>query len=239
MQKLANVTLATMIAISVHQGLVQAVTIPVQEDVMTSAFFGGTNRVRGYAGDFRNVHRVGSDAAFDVGPETIYLTFDSADFTGLGGPVPQAILTMQSTEGGFGGDGGPGNPFVVSAHAVDTDPLTEITDDTNPGGPTDWLTYFNNNILPADAAALTSIDSFGPVTFDVTAVVNDWISGANTVFALAMTGKNEPNASGFLHGFLNNSENPGSTFLTIVPEPTTLLLGGCCLLGCVLVRRDR
>ncbi|MEM8947439.1 MAG: PEP-CTERM sorting domain-containing protein [Planctomycetota bacterium] len=228
-----------VVIVSVTLGAAQAVTIPVQEDVMTSAFFTGTNLVRGYAGDFRNVHRVGSDNAFGVGPETIYLTFDPANFAGFTSPVPQAILTMESAAGGFGGDGGPGNPFIVSAHAVDTDPLTEITDDTNPSGPTDWLTFFNNNILPADAAALTSVDSFGSVTFDVTAVVNDWISGSNTVFALAMTGKNEPNAGGFLHGFLNNSENPGSTFLTIVPEPTTLLLSGCGFLGCLLMRRQK
>lgn len=165
-----------------------ALSVPVEEDVMTSAFFFAPNFVRGYAGDNRNEHRVGSDNAFGLGPETIYLTFDPADFGGLATPV-KAFLTMESAPGGFGGDASLGNPFVVSAHAVDTDPLTVITDDTNPSGPTSWIDFFNNNILPADSKAKTSIDSFGTVTFDVSAVVNDWINGSNTVFALAMTGK--------------------------------------------------
>jgi hypothetical protein len=141
---------------------------------------------------------------------------------------------MQSAAGGFGGDASSGNPFTVSAHAVSADPLTSITDDTNPAGPIGWVSFFNNNILPADPAALTAIESFGPVTFDVTAVVNDWIAGTNTVFALAMTGKNDTSGNDFLHGFLNNSEAPGSTFLTVnVPEPAALLLSIVGLVGVV------
>lgn len=234
------IAIAAMLSTLVLSATAQAVVIPVQEDVMTSAFFQGTNLVRGYAGDNRNVHRVATDNAFGLGPETVYLTFDPAQFSGLSSPVASAILTMESAAGGFGGDATSGNPFTVSAHAVNTDPLAAITDDTNPGGPTDWLTFFNNNILPADPAALTDVDSFGPITFDVTSVVNDWISGANTVLALAMTGKNDTSGNDFLHGFLNNTENPGSTFLTVteVPEPTTMALMAITA-TVLLVRRQR
>jgi hypothetical protein len=207
------------------------------EDVMTSAFFSGPNYVRGYAGDNRNVHRVATDNAFGVGPETIYITFDAADFTGLTSPVPSATLTVQSASGGFGADAGPGNPFTVSAHAVNADPLASITDDTNPGGPISWINYFNNNILTADPAALTSIDGFGPVTFDVTSIVNDWLDGSNTIFAIALTGTNDTSGNGFLHGFLNNTESPGSTFLTVVPEPASVALIG--LGGVALIARRR
>lgn len=207
---------------------------------MTSAFFFGANTVRGYDADGRNEHRVSSDNAFGLGPETVYLTFDAADFVGLTGPVDQALLTMTSTDGLFNGNAGPSDPFIVSAHAVDTDPLAAITDDTNPTGPTNWRTYFNTHILPSGAAASTTITGFGQVAFDVTAIVNDWVDGDNTVFAIAITAKNDPQTgnggSGYLHGFLNNSANPGSTFLTIVPEPSSFALLG---LGALFVARRR
>lgn len=202
-----------------------AVIAPV-EDVMTSGFFTGTNLVRGYAGDGRNVHRVSTDGAFGVsGAETIYVAFDPSDLAGFTAPVASAALTVESASGGFGADAGAGSPFTVSAHGVAADPLTTITDDTNPGGPTSWLDFFNGSILPAPPESLTVIDSFGAVSFDVTALVNDWLSGANTTPVIALTGKNHTAGGSFLHGFLNNSENPGATFLTItpVPEPGALL----------------
>lgn len=204
----------------------KALTVPVDEDVMTSGFFQGTDRVRGYSGDNRNVHRVSTDVPFGVGgAETVYLTFDPNAFSGLTTPIEKAVLKIESTPGGFGADGDPNSPFTASAHAVTTDPLAAIIDDTNPGGSVSWLDFFNNNILAADPNSLTIIDSFGQVEFNVTNVVNDWISGSNTVFALALTGKNDTSGSDILHGFLNNTENPGSTFLSItVPEPTSSAL---------------
>lgn len=219
-----------------------AVTITVDQDVMTSPFFTGTNLVRGYPGDNRNVHRVSTTDPFGtVGAETIYMTFDY-DFSSFTTPV-RAILTVQSASGGFGADAGAGNPFTVSAHGVSADPLASITDDTNPGGPVSWLEFFADYILAADSAAFTTIDAFGPVTFDVSALVNAWISGTNTVHALALTGKNDVSGNEFLHGFLNNSQNPGATFLTVtpVPEPETwaALLAGLGFLGQHLMRRRR
>jgi hypothetical protein len=203
-----------------------AAVIPVVEDVMTSSFFQGSNLVRGYAGDARPTFRVSTTNPFGtVGAETIYLTFDPAQFASYSGPVPSALLTLQSIAGGFGADASAATPFTVSAHAVSADPLTSITDDTNPGGPINWLAFYNNNILAADGAASTVVDGFGAVTFDVTSVVNNWIAGTNTVFALALTGKNHVAGGEFLHGFANNTEAPGSTFITIVPEPTALVLG--------------
>jgi hypothetical protein len=206
----------------------QAAVIPVVEDVMTSSFFQGADAVRGYAGDDRPTFRVSTTDPFGtVGAETIYLTFDPAQFASYGGPVPSALLTLQSISGGFGADASAGAPFTVSAHAVSADPLSNITDDTNPAGPINWLDFYDNNILAADGAASTVIDGFGPVTFDVTSVVNNWIAGTNTVFALALTGKNHVAGGEFLHGFANNTESLGSTFITVtaVPEPTALVLG--------------
>lgn len=207
----------------------RAAVIPVVEDVMTSSFFQGANTVRGYVGDARPTFRVSTNDPFGtVGAETIYLTFDPADFAGFGGAVPKALLTLESTPGGFGADAAADAPFTVSAHAVDADPLTSITDDTNPGGTIHWIDFYNNNILPADAAASTSVDGFGPVTFDVTSIVNDWIAGTNSVFALALTGKNHTTGGEFLHGFANSTDGPlpsGLTFITVVPEPTTFVLG--------------
>jgi len=203
---------------------------------MTSAFFQGPNQVRGYAGDARPVFRVSSDDAFGTGPETVYLAFEAADFSTLSGPVSSATLNVVSADGGFGANAGPGSPFNVSAHAVNADPITSITDDTNPGGAISASDFLANNILAADAAAITAVDGFGTVQFDITQVVNDWIAGSNAIFAIALTGKNDVQVgNGFLHGFLNNTETPGSTFIAI-PEPTSLTLLGMGT-ACVLIRR--
>lgn len=238
-QKILTLTLVGSLAFVGSEAQAASTQIDPAEDVMTSAFFFGPNFVRGYTGDARNVHRVATDNAFGAGPETIYITFNSSDFSGFSGPAPSAILTLESASGGFGADASASMPFTVSAHAVDTDPLPAITDDTNPGGPIDWLTFFNNNILPADPAAITSVDGFGPVEFDVTDIVNDWISGDNTVFAIALTGKNDTSGNDFLHGFLNNTENPGSTFLTVVPEPGSMALLSLGFVGLLRRRRTR
>lgn len=226
------VVFASFAVQSVAQAGVIPANIPIAEDVMTSGFFSvAPNFVRGYAGDSRNIHRVSTNAPFSTaGAETIYVAFNSAEFSSYTTSIPQAFLTLESVSGGFGADAGSGNPFTVSAHAVNADPLTDIADDGN-GGTISWLDFFNNNILSADAAAHTSIDSFGTVKFDVTAIVNDWISGSNTDFTIALTGKNDTSGNAFLHGFLNNTENPGSTFLSIVPEPSTALLGFVALIG--------
>lgn len=208
---------------------VAAFRIDVSEDVMTSSFFTGANLVRGYPGDSRPVLRVSTDGAFGLsGAETIYLRFDH-DFASVSSPV-QAVLTLQSVSGGFGADASASAPFTVSAHGVNADPFSSIVDDTNPGGSTDWLGFYTNNVLSADGAAHTAISGFGPVSFDVSAIVNSWISGANSFHAIALTGRNDISGTDFLHGFLNNTEASGSTFLTVtaVPEPETyaLMLAG-------------
>ncbi len=237
----------TLVALAASLGLAQsahAVDIAVDQDVMTSVFFTGTDLVRGYAEDAnRPVMRVSNHNTNGMtGAETIYLTFDY-DFSTFTGPVV-ATLTMQSAEGGFCGDAGPGNPFTVSAHGVDLDPLASITDDTNPGGTVSWLNFYNNNILAADTAAYTSIDGYGTVTFDVSALVNSWVDGSNAIHAIAFTGKNDTSGNQFLHGFLNNDNGGtamGYTFLTVtaVPEPETyaMLLAGLGMTGWMVRRR--
>jgi hypothetical protein len=222
---------------------VSAVTINTVEDVMTSSFFSGADRVRGYAGDGRPTFRVSTDNAFGVtGAETIYLSFDSTDFSSFTAGST-ATLTMQSKSGGFGADAGAGNPFTVSAHAVTADPLSSIFDDTNAAGTMSWFDFYNNEIEAADAAAITSIDSFGAVTFDVSALVNDWVSGANAFFTIALTGLNDTTGNSFLHGFANNSVTPGSSYLDVnnsvsaVPIPAAIWLFGSALMGFVGVRR--
>jgi len=101
--------------------------------------------------------------------------------------VRQALLTIESLTGGFGADVSASAPFAVSAHAVSGDPLTSIAYNTNPGGPISWSAFLANNILPAAPVATTVVDSFGAFQFDVTSIVDDWLSGANT-FAFGHTG---------------------------------------------------
>lgn len=235
-----TVTMSLLLVGTLIGSTAQAATYAVDEDVMTSAFFGGEDKVRGYAGDARPTFRVATDEAFGVGPETIYLDFSSIDLSVYTGPIT-ATLTMQSKDGEFGANAGAGNPFTVSAQGVNANPLTSITDDTNPGGAIGWFDFFSNNILAADAAALTAIDGFGSFTFDVTALVSDWISGANTLQFVAMTGNNDTSGNDFLHGFANNTEAPGSTYLTVsaVPVPAAVWLFGSGLLGLVGVARRK
>ena len=217
--------------------------IPVTEDVMTSSFFIGTNRVRGYPGDNRDVLRTSTPGAGGLAnAETIYLTFDY-DFTSFTGPV-NATLTMQTIAGGQNADGTAENPFLASAHAVSADPLTSIIDDTNPGGTITWSNFYNNNILPSDPAASTSISSFGEVEFDISGIVNGWRTGDNTIYALAITGLNDTSGSTFMQGFRDNNYSGtdlGYTYLTVsaVPEPATLALAlsGLVTIGGVARRR--
>ncbi len=225
-----------------HTATAQAATIPVLEDVMTSAFFTSGDFVRGYPGDNRPTMRVASDNAFGTGPETIYLTFDASHFASYSGPVPSAILQVESVAGGFNADATPSNPFQMSAHAVTANPITSITDNTNPGGAIAWNTFFTNNILPANPAAITTVTGFGIIQFDVTGIVNDWISGANSVFAIALTGKHDTLSDGdVLHGICNNNNTTvlGTTFISVVPEPATALLGALALAGIVVTRIHR
>ncbi|AOF81637.1 PEP-CTERM -sorting domain protein [Methyloversatilis sp. RAC08] len=225
---------ALMLGVLLTAAPAHAVTIDVTEDVMTSSFFQGANAVRGYAGDNRPVFRVSTGNPFGtVGAETIYLAFDY-DFSSFTGPV-SAVLTVQATNGGFGADASADSPFTVSAHGLAANPLTAITDDTNPGGSVSWLNFYNQSILPADLAARSVVTGSGAVTFDVSALVNGWVSGSNAVQVVALTGLNDNSGNEFLHGFLNNTEAPGSVFLTVsaVPEPQTyaMLLAGLGLLG--------
>lgn len=233
---------ALVLTIAISARAAEAAIIPVAEDVMTSSFFTGTDLVRGFPGDARPMLRVSTPDAFGLpGAETVYLTFAPADIAALTSPVPSARLTVQSISGGFGADADAANPFQISAHAVSANPLTSITDNTNPGGSISWNTFYGNNILPAAPAATTTVSGFGAIEFDVTSIINGWISGANTVYSIALSGKNHTiNGGEYLHGIRNNNDTAGtvgSSFLTVVPEPATGSIASLCLV--FLGRRAR
>ena len=208
------------------------------EGVMTSGFFQGTDLVRGYAGDNRPTFRVSNNNPFmTAGAETIYLSFASFDPMAFTEPVSSAILSLTSVDGGFNANASATNPFLVSAHGVSSSPFNSIIDDTNASGTTDWVTFFDDEILTATDSV--SVDSFGVINFDVTDLVNDWISGNNGEFTIALTGKNNTSPGDFLHGFSNNTEVSGATFLTVnVPEPSVIGLSALAL-AVGLTRRSK
>jgi hypothetical protein len=232
---------ASLLSLTLGMVSANAATYEVGEDVMTSPFFTGTNLVRGYAGDGRAVHRVSSSNPFGLtGAETLYLDFSAVDLSAYSGPVT-ATLTVTSASGGFGADADAANPFLVSAHAVDADPLSTIADDTNPSGTESWSAFFDNHVLAASTEARTSVDGFGLVSFDVSSIVNDWISGSNSIQFLALTGLYDTSGTDFLHGFVNNSEAPGSTYLSVsaVPVPAAVWLMLSALGGLLGMQRQR
>jgi MYXO-CTERM domain-containing protein len=233
MQILKFAMLATLV-LSASAARAVDIVIPVEHDVMTSGFFTGTNLVRGYAGDGRPVHRVTTNQPFGTpGAETVYMTFNY-DFQSLSTPVARAILRVDSQSGGFGADATVDDPFLISAHGVTANPLTSITDDTNAAGPISWTSFYANNILPAAPAARTAVSGFGTIEFDVTDLVNSWISGGNPVHALALTGKNDISGVEFLHGITNDHETVGvshSLVLSPVPEPSSVVLGAMAVIG--------
>ncbi|MEM9386778.1 MAG: VPLPA-CTERM sorting domain-containing protein [Pseudomonadota bacterium] len=227
---LAALCLSSLLGAGAHAA---TSTFAPDEDVMTSAFFFGPNYVRGYVGDVRPAFRVGTDNAFGAGPETIYLDFSSVDLSSFDSSAVRATLTLRSVDGGFGANAGPGNPFTVSAHGVDADPFARIEDDTNPGGDIFWFDFFSENILPADAAALSVVDCIDcDITFDVTALISSWIDAGDALQFIALTGSNDTSGNDFLHGFRNNSDtlaDEGFTFLSVsavpVPAAVWLMLG--------------
>lgn len=76
---------------------------------------------------------------------------------------------------------------------------------------------------------------------NVTSLINEWISGDNTEFTVALTGKIDPSTgNGFHHSFSNNTEKTGATFLTLdaVPEPSAVLFSTLTLFA-GLTRRSR
>lgn len=227
--KKTAVALGLLFVFCVAAPQVQGDIVNPTEDIMTSGFFTGTNLVRGYSGDDRPVHRVSTDGAFGIaGAETIYVLFSEADFASFGSSVDSAILSLTSIDGEFGANADADNPFLVSAHAVNLDPMASITDDTNPDGTINWVDFFDNNILAANSESMTMVNGFGEIQFDVTSIINDWVSGSNSAFAIALTGKNDTSGADFLHGFSNNSDSPGATFLNVtpsaVPEPTSMVV---------------
>lgn len=216
------VFLSSLVIVSVGEA---SVVISPKNSVMTSGFFQGVDQVRGYDGDSRLILRVSSPEPFGLGqPEGIYFDFTSFDPTSFRNPVSSAAFSVTSVSGGFNADADLENPFLVSAHGLSANPLLAIADDTNPDGMMSAVEFESTHILNVISSA--SVDSFGLVTFDVTDLINDWIDQKNSNYFIALTGREDGSGSDFLHGFSNNSEVPGATFLRVVqiPEPSALIL---------------
>ncbi len=197
------------------------VVVHVSQDYMTSGFFASAPFIRGQeANSGRAVNRVSSNSVFGVAGENAYFGFDFNP-AAFSGPVTQAHFIVETAVGGFGSDASDAAPAQVSVHSLSADPLAAI--DINSAS--SWQSFRAAEITAASAVDTITVGDFGVYSWDVTDLVNAWISGGDSVYAYTIA------ASGIFHtgadffvGFVNStaaslSPDAVTARLVIVPAP--------------------
>lgn len=168
-----------------------SVILSVSRDEMSSGFFFGTPTVRGSEADStRNLNAVTTARPFGVYGERTYMTFFDFDPSLIAGSVSRATLRLETLERGFGLiPPSVDEPFEVNVHAVSLLPAAIDTEATN--GQSSVRFYNANHI--GEVVATTALTAFGIAEWDIRPLINAWLSGENTVHALALTGSDEGN----------------------------------------------
>jgi hypothetical protein len=232
-----------MIAIgAVSTPLIAETTVLTDRDYMTSGFFSMDPAVRG-DNDGRAVNRVSSIQPFGVFQENTYLEFNDNDWSAFGGPVDSAIFRIEVVSGGFGADSDSETPFDISVHSVTQDPWTTI-DPSLFTGVGSYQDFVNNELTSGSVVSTTTVAGNGVYEWDITALVNDWITNGDANFAqtIALSGILDTSGGTFLQGLVN-STNPGLTGaetlgqIVIVPAPAGMI--SFAAFGIIATRRRR
>ena len=153
---------------------------------------------------------VGSYTGFT--PSYTVLKFDISGLTEQVDPVYLKVDTyIGDGMGGMFGVASAENPLTVSARAVSSDVST-------------WDSLQESDIDTTAVGSLVISDD-GYYYFDVTSIVNAWISSGNNYgLALAVDECTSGNSFSYLYGIGNSAGD--APVLTTVPEPATLALLG-------------
>ncbi len=191
------------------------ITLTVSRDEMSSGFLFEAPSLRGgQEASSRNVNEVSAPLPFGVRGDRTYLSFPTFTPTSFTGTIAKATLRLETLERGFGlVSPSEEEPFQVSIHAFSQSPneidamVTEgeqslgYFEENYYGDVIDAMVtegeqslgYFEENYY-GDVIDTQELTGFGIVEWDLTSVVNAWISGANAVFALAITGSDSVSA---------------------------------------------
>ncbi len=143
------------------------------------------------------------------------------DLSGVGlgaADVTSATLSLyviDTTVTGFGASPAPASPIVVSLFALGAGIWDEAT-----------LTYDNMPSTTGPAYDSISIDGVDQsVSFDVTALVKDWLDGSVANNGLALVVDVPVGAlPNWVYAVFSSSESQTSPELTVVPEPASALI---------------
>ena len=150
-----------------------------------------------------------------------------------GSTVGEAWLSLECYKD-MNGSLTPGNPMDVTIYAVDAD-VTGIT--------TANVVNFKENHIVGDAVAIATLTGTGFYSWDITSIVNDWITDEN--YGLVVIGwDDEPHPDYYTHPYFAGlpAPNPHGMAPALatepIPEPATVALLG---IGSIvtLLRRKR
>lgn len=211
-------------------------TIPATQAGFSSGFFFGAPALRGNESS-SGVGVLGvsafpygpSSAATGLAPEVTFFGFDPAAFTSLAvADVISVRLEATTVLREFmlpvpAAD----NPVGIAARGVTQDPFTFITTGAQRN------VFYNTHLQPPGALSSTTITGAGDYAWDVTSLVQSWLSTPGALTTIALTG--DPNGD-FLHGFRNPralDPPPGiPTRLVIetIPEPGAAVLSAMAMI---------
>lgn len=219
------------IASPAHAAVIQPIEAD-SKDVFVYQFLGGFNFETMGAG-FQSILAAGvTGVGHDV---QTFIDFDLSSLSIAASDVASARLSLYVIDGSSVGFpfGNPSPAGVVDAevYAV-TSPWAETT-----------LTWGTRPTVGASALGTTAVSGLNQwVDFDITSLVQDWLSGAQTQYGLLITAAapvldpDSGNAIALVFESASNQHRP-LLELTLVPEPATLTL--LTLAGLAVARRPR